>query len=97
MVTVTGTVVGGTGWGGHFFGGQEGVFLLDDGTGKVVVTSHALPPAKGARVTVRARVEVVGILEVPDAWLRSLSEATGIPLDGVLTGVILHALQVWER
>ncbi|NLB97625.1 MAG: hypothetical protein GX785_18180 [Armatimonadetes bacterium] len=87
-VTVTGTVLGSASLGGALmsaFGGGAGFFLLDDGSGQIGVTVTGLPPAKGKRVRVRGRVEILASLSLPDSWTKVFGGA------GELSAVVVRA------
>lgn len=86
-VTVVGTVSGSASLGGALmsaFGGG-GFFLLDDGTGQIGVTVTGPAPAKGERVRVRGKVEILASLSVPDAWAKALGNS------GDLSAVVVKA------
>ncbi|HHX40139.1 MAG TPA: hypothetical protein GX715_09260 [Armatimonadetes bacterium] len=87
-VTVVGTVSGSASLGGALmsaFGGGAGFFLLDDGSGRIGVTVAGLPPAKGKRVRVRGRVEILASLSIPDSWAKMFGGS------GELSAVIVKA------
>lgn len=91
-VAVSGMVVGGASLGGTLFralGGGGSFFLLDDGTGQIGVLGAGPAPAKGRRVTVRGKVEVLASVSIPNAWLKMLGV---LPEGGgELTAVVIRA------